>query len=160
VPPLHNYQAIILAEFTAAELLVAATPIAARKNQPGLSPYVPRDLTKLLAIGVVYLILELLAVGGRGPGRLGAWFGGLVLLAVGLNEASSLAKVFGVLSGGAGAPAAGEGSSAAGEGSAGPVLTAYTGSPELARGYAQAAAAGEGGAAAGEGSGGKLKGGT
>src|SRR5215469_4751509 len=54
-----NYQAVILAEFVAAELLVAATPIATRKNQPGLSPYVPRDLVKLMAIGLVYFILQL-----------------------------------------------------------------------------------------------------
>src|SRR5215472_16029063 len=62
-PAYHNYQAIVLAEFVAAELLVAATPIASRKNQPGLSPYVPRDLVKLLAIGVSYFILQLFASG-------------------------------------------------------------------------------------------------
>lgn len=152
-PEFRNYQGIILAEFVAAELLVAATPIATRKNQPGLSPYVPRDLTKLLALGLVYLLLELMAVGGRGAGRFGAWFGALVLLTVGLNEATNLGKVFDVLSGGGGtAAAAGEGGAAAGEGSGGPVLTAFTGSADLARGYQKAA-----GQAAGEGSGGPLK---
>lgn len=97
-----NYQAVILAEFVAAELLVAATPMATRKNQPGLSPYVPSDLVKLAAIGLVYFILQLVASGARAPGRIAAWFGALVLLAVGLNEAADLAKVFSFLSGGTG----------------------------------------------------------
>lgn len=92
----------MLAEFVAAELLVAATPIATKKNKPGLSPYVPRDLVKLVALGLVYFILQLVASGGRGGARFSAWFGALVLLAVGLNEASDLAKVFDVLSGGSG----------------------------------------------------------
>ena len=100
----HNYQAIILAEFVAAELLVAATPMATRRNQPGLSPYVPKDLVQLVAIGVVYLVLEMIAVGGRGAGRVSAWLGALVLLTVGLNEASNLAKVFAFLTGGTGKP--------------------------------------------------------
>lgn len=92
-PEFRNYQGIILAEFVLAELLVAGTPIATRQGQAGLSPYVPRDMTKLLSLGMVYFLLELLAVGGPKAGRFGAWFGGLILLAVGLNEASSVAKV-------------------------------------------------------------------
>jgi hypothetical protein len=104
-PAYHNYQAIVLAEFVAAELLVAATPIATKKNKPGLSPYVPRDLVKLIALGLVYFTLQLVASGGRGGARFAAWFGALVLLAVGLNEAADLAKVFDVLSGGSGKPA-------------------------------------------------------
>ena len=86
------YQAIILAEFVTAELLVAITPIATRKNQPGLSPYVPRDLTKLAAIGMVFFLLELMAVGGAGTARIGAWVGGLVLLVVGMNQGANVAK--------------------------------------------------------------------
>lgn len=89
----RNYQAVILAEFVAAELLVALTPIATRPNQPGLSPYVPRDMTKLLAIGLSYFLLQLISTTGRGAGRFGAWFGALILLAVGLNEAASVSKV-------------------------------------------------------------------
>jgi hypothetical protein len=84
---------VILAEFVAAELLVALTPIATRPNQPGLSPYVPRDMTKLLAIGLSYFLLQLISTTGRGAGRFGAWFGALILLAVGLNEAASVSKV-------------------------------------------------------------------
>lgn len=83
------YQAIILAEFVAAELLVSVTPIATRKNQPGLSPYVPRDMTKLLAIGAVFFLLELTSVGGSG--KIGAAAGGIILLVVGMNEAANIA---------------------------------------------------------------------
>lgn len=92
-PDFANYQGVILAEFVVAELLVAGTPIATRQNQPGLSPYIPRDMTKMLSIGMVYFLLELMAVGNARWGRIGAWFGGLVLLAVGLGEAASVAKV-------------------------------------------------------------------
>lgn len=93
------YQAIILGEFVLAELLVSATPIATRPNQPGLSPYIPRDLIKLVALGLVYFLLELMAVGGTGPARLGAWFGGLILIVVGLNEASNIAKDLNIFGG-------------------------------------------------------------
>lgn len=89
----RNYQAVILAEFVTAELLVALTPIATRPNQPGLSPYVPRDMTKMIAIGLSYFMLQLISTTGRGAGRFGAWFGALILLAVGLNEAASVSKV-------------------------------------------------------------------
>jgi hypothetical protein len=88
----REYQGIILAEFILAELLVSATPIATRQNMPGLSPYIPRDMTKMLAIGLVYFLLELGAVGGHTMGRFGAWFGGLILLTVGLNEAANITK--------------------------------------------------------------------
>lgn len=95
----RNYQAIMLAEFVAAELLVAMTPIATRKNQPGLSPYIPRDMSKLLAIGLVYFLLQLTAVTGQGAARFGAWFGALLLLGVGLNEAANVTKVLDLFSG-------------------------------------------------------------
>jgi hypothetical protein len=100
----HNYQAIIAAEFVAASLLVALTPMAARKATPSassgkLSPYVPGDLIQLVAIGLVYLILEGLAAGPRGLARFSAWFGFLLLLGVGLYEASRIAEVFKMLAG-------------------------------------------------------------
>lgn len=98
-PPSGNYQNIIIAEFIAAELLVSMTPIATRKGQPGLSPYVPRDMTKMLAIGVTYFLLNLTAVTGRSAGRFGAWFGLLVLVAVGLNEAANVTKVLDLFAG-------------------------------------------------------------
>jgi hypothetical protein len=53
-------------------------------------------MTKLLALGLVYFLLELMAVGGRGTGRIGAWVGGLVLLTVGLNEGANVAKVLNI----------------------------------------------------------------
>jgi len=97
-----NYQGVILAEFVAAVVLVALTPIAANKKQQtqsgGLSPYAGQDMIKLAAITVVYLILALLSV-RPGPGRFAAWFGGLILLAVGLNEAAHLADVLDLFGG-------------------------------------------------------------
>jgi hypothetical protein len=101
---LHNYQAIVAAEFVAASLLVALTPIASRKatasaSSGALSPYVPADLIQLVAIGIVYLILEGLAAGPRGLARFSAWFGFLILLGVGLFEASRIAALFKMLAG-------------------------------------------------------------
>jgi hypothetical protein len=101
---LHNYQAIVAAEFVAASLLVALTPIASRKatastSSGALSPYVPGDLIQLVAIGIVYLILEGLAAGPRGAARFAAWFGFLLLLGVGLFEASRIAALFRMLAG-------------------------------------------------------------
>lgn len=106
---LHNYQAIIAAEFVAASLLVALTPMASRKATPSatsgkLSPYVPGDLIQLVAIGIVYLILEGLAAGPRGLARFSAWFGFLLLLGVGLFEASRIAELFKMLAGGGVSP--------------------------------------------------------
>lgn len=102
---LHNYQAIIAAEFVAASLLVALTPIASRKASASPtggspSPYVPGDLIQLVAIGIVYIILEGLAAGPRGLARFSAWFGFLLLLGVGLYEASRLGELFKMLAGG------------------------------------------------------------
>lgn len=102
---LHNYQAIIAAEFVAAIILVALTPIASRKASASaasgkLSPYVPGDLIQLVAIGIVYLILEGVAAGPKGAARFAAWFGFLLLLGVGLFEASRLGKLFQMLAGG------------------------------------------------------------
>jgi hypothetical protein len=101
-----NYQPVILIEFVACILLTAATPIATKKNEQGLSPYAGKDIVKLSAITIVYLILAAISVGGRGPGRIAAWFGGLILLADGLYEASNIVRDLRVFSGaGAAAPA-------------------------------------------------------
>lgn len=93
------YQAIILAEFVAAEILVAVTPVVKNKSKPGMSPYEARDMTKLLALGLVFFLLELGAVGGTGMARFGAWFGGLLLLTVGLGEAASITKILSIFGG-------------------------------------------------------------
>ena len=108
---LTDYQKVIAAEFVLAELLVAATPVATRKNTPGLSPYQARDMTKLLALGMVYFLLELLSI-PQGWGRLMAWFGGLVLLTVGLNEAANIASDLNIF--GSGASSQGGGSQGGG----------------------------------------------
>jgi len=91
-----NYQPVILAEFVAAVLLIAATPFA-KKNQPGLSPYAGRDMVQLVAVTLVYFILALISGTGPKAARLSAWFGLLVLLTVGLAEAVRLAKLLNVL---------------------------------------------------------------
>ena len=98
VPPATDYQKVIAAEFVAASLLVALTPIATRPNTPGLSPYVTRDMSKLLGIGLLYFVLELTAI-PSGWGRVSAWLGGLVLLTVGLNEATNIVRDLDLLAG-------------------------------------------------------------
>lgn len=90
-----SYQAVILAEFVAAILLVAATPFA-KKDQPGVSPYVGADLLQLVALTVTYFVLALISGANRGAGRFAAWFGALILLTVGLAEAARLAKLLNV----------------------------------------------------------------
>lgn len=108
--PIHrtNYQPIILMEFVACILLTAITPIATKKDQQGLSPYAGKDIVKLSAITVLYLILAMLSVGGPKPGRFAAWFGGLILLADGLYEAGNIVRDLRLVSGaGAASPAPG-----------------------------------------------------
>ena len=101
-----NYQPIILMEFVACILLTAITPVATKKDAQGLSPYAGKDIVKLSAITVLYLILAMLSVGGRGPGRFAAWFGGLILLADGLYEAGNIVRDLRLVSGaGAAVPA-------------------------------------------------------
>jgi hypothetical protein len=106
---LTNYQPVVLAEFIAAVLLVAATPFATKKHPTNVSPYVGSDMIKLSAITVVYLILALISSGSHGAARFSAWFGALVLLTVGLGEAANIASELGLgaavsdtVSGGAG----------------------------------------------------------
>lgn len=53
----------------------------------GPSPYGPDDLKQLVAIGMVYFVLALLSSGNSG--RLAAWLGGLILIAIGLAETGS-----------------------------------------------------------------------
>lgn len=146
---LHNYQAIIAAEYVAATLLVALTPIATRQATPStasgkLSPYVPADMIKLFAIGIVYLILEGLAAGPRGLARFTAWFGFLILIGVGLSEASNIADVFNMLAGGGVSPVALTGAQA-------PARKGHFTVPALGQGSAPAAGEGGGGPAGGSG---------
>jgi hypothetical protein len=108
-----NYQSVILMEYVAAVLLTAATPIATKQGQPGLSPYVAKDLMKIAALTLLYLMLAMLSVGGRGPGRFAAWFGGLILIVDGMFEANNIVKDLGLLSGQAPASGAGATSAAA-----------------------------------------------
>jgi hypothetical protein len=100
LPGQHSYQPVILAEFIVAVLIVATGPIAKggtpeaqTKGSP--SPYSTNTLKQLIAIGGVYFVLALLAASQR-AGRMAAWFGGLVLVALGLAElaAGDLSAVF------------------------------------------------------------------
>lgn len=89
----RQYQNVILAEFLAAVVLVAALPLATggspnAKAKGGLSPYDAGDLRQLLGIGAVYFILALLSSGNRG--RFAAWFGGLVLLGIGFAKTAQI----------------------------------------------------------------------
>jgi hypothetical protein len=114
-----NSQGVILAEFVAAIILTAATPIATNK-QAGLSPYAATDVAQLAALTLLYLVLALVSVGGSNAGRVAAWFGGLVLIGVGLGEAASIAKTLDIF----GSPA---GNAGVAEGSAGPLINPSTG---------------------------------
>jgi len=90
-----SYENAVLAEFVLAIVLVAATPFA-KKDAPGVSPYGAQDLFQLTAIAGAYFLLALLAGVNRGAGRFSAWFGLLILLAVGLGEAARIAKLLDV----------------------------------------------------------------
>jgi hypothetical protein len=90
---------VILAEFVAAIILTAATPIATNK-QAGLSPYAATDVAQLAGLTLVYLILALVSVGNSSAGRIAAWFGGLILLGVGLGEAATIAKTLNIFGSG------------------------------------------------------------
>ena len=102
VPGNRNYQGIILAEFLVAMLLVTLSPIASggspnakAKNSP--SPYDSNDLKQLVAVGGTYFSLALLSSGNRG--RLAAWLGGLILIAIAMSKAGQgkLAGIFTVV---------------------------------------------------------------
>jgi len=119
-----NYQPIILLEYVACLVLTAATPVATKKSQDGLSPYAGKDMVKLAAITVLFFILAAASVGGRGPGRVAAWFGGLILITDGMLEGANLAKTFALFTGGSGSTAT---SGTAAEGSGGSALAAING---------------------------------
>lgn len=86
-----NYHGAILAEWLIAFVLVAAIPFS-KPNQTGVSPYAGKDMVQLGTLTVVYWILAIVAATGRTQARFAAWFGGLILIAVGLAEASSIAN--------------------------------------------------------------------
>lgn len=99
VPGNRQYQGVILAEFLVAALLISVTPLATggspnakAKNSP--SPYDTGDLKQLVAVGAVYFVLALVSSGNNG--RLAAWLGGLILIAIGMSKAgqSQIAAVF------------------------------------------------------------------
>ena len=86
-----NYHGAVFGEFVLAVLLVAAIPFS-KPNRTGVSPYAGKDMIQLLAITVVYFLLAILAATGRTQARFAAWFGALLLLAVGLAEAAAITE--------------------------------------------------------------------
>ena len=94
----RQYQGVILAEFLAAALIIAVAPLTtgrAHVNEQGdQTPYGPDEVKQLAAVGLTYFILALLSSGKHG--RFAAWFGGLILLAIGLAQQQSggLAGIF------------------------------------------------------------------
>ncbi len=107
-PKGRNYQPIILAEFLVAILVVAVVPVAKggspdakAKNSP--SPYSVGDVKQMVGIGGTYFVLALFS-GSRKWGRMAAWFGALVLAALGLVQTkgggiTALFSIFGPGSG-------------------------------------------------------------
>jgi hypothetical protein len=90
IPGGRNYQPVILAEFLVAVVVVALAPVAkggsdTSKAKGSPSPYDTSTLKQILLIGVVYFILALLS-SGKNLGRVSAWFGGLVLVGVGVQQ--------------------------------------------------------------------------
>lgn len=90
LPGSHSYQPVILAEFVTAIIVVSTGPVAKggtpeAQAKGSASPYSVNTLKQLIAIGMVYFILALLA-SSRRAGRLAAWFGGLILLGLGFAE--------------------------------------------------------------------------
>lgn len=96
----RQYQGVILAEFLVAALIVALAPLArgkaAQDKTTGPSPYGVDDVKQLAGIGAVYFVLALLSSGKYG--RFSAYFGGLVLVAIGLAQTTSggLPAIFGI----------------------------------------------------------------
>jgi hypothetical protein len=100
----RQYQPVILAEFLVAVIVVAVPPLATggdktAKAKGGPSPYSTDTLKQLIAVGAVYFVLALLS-GSKKVGRFTGWFGGLVLLGIGLlqvanQDLTALFKIFG-----------------------------------------------------------------
>ncbi len=99
-----QYQPVILAEFLLAVLVIAIPPLATGGDKTaqakgGPSPYSADSLKQLIAVGMLYFILALMS-GSRRLGRPVAWFGGLVLLGLGLvkwlnGDVQAMLAIFG-----------------------------------------------------------------
>jgi hypothetical protein len=109
IPGGRNYQPVILAEFLVAIVVVALAPVAkggsdTSKAKGSPSPYDTSTLKQILLIGIVYFILALLS-SGKNLGRVSAWFGGLVLVGIGVQQTvnggfAAVLRMFGLNVGG------------------------------------------------------------
>ena len=93
LPGSHSYQPVILAEFVVAALVVSVSPLATggtatAQAKGSASPYDVNTLKQLIAIGMVYFVLALFGASEK-AGRYAAWFGGLVLVGLGLTQLAS-----------------------------------------------------------------------
>jgi hypothetical protein len=93
IPGGRNYQPVILAEFLVAIVVVALAPVAkggsdTAKAKGSPSPYDTSTLKQILLIGVVYFVLAIVSSGKQG-GRFAAWFGGLVLVGIGVQQTTN-----------------------------------------------------------------------
>lgn len=102
LPGTHSYQPVILAEFIVAVVVVSVSPLATggtatAQAKGSASPYDVNTLKQLVAIGMVYFVLALFGASEK-AGRYAAWFGGLVLVGLGLTQLASgdLKKLFGL----------------------------------------------------------------
>jgi hypothetical protein len=88
-----NYQAIILAEFALCIGFTIFAPFTTSAAKEGLSPYVGKDIVKVAAITILFLLLGMVSQASQGAARLAAWLGGLVLITDGLAEAATIGKI-------------------------------------------------------------------
>ena len=93
-----NYKAVILGELLLAVIVVTITPLS-RKNKGQVSPFGGQDLIQFAALLAVYLILAIIAGTNDKAARLAAWFGGLILLSIGLAETSALVNTLAIFGG-------------------------------------------------------------
>jgi hypothetical protein len=129
----RQYQGVIVAEFLVAVLITGLAPLArgkgAEDSSSGPSPYGPDDIKQLAGIGAVYFVLALLSSGKHG--RLSAWFGGLVLIGIGLSQTVSggLPAIFGIFQPSALSSGGSAGSTGASAGSSAAAVPATGGTP-------------------------------
>lgn len=113
VPGDRAYQPVLLAEFLAAVAIIALPPVITggsdiAKAKGSMSPYDTGDLRQLVAAGGVFFVLALASSGNSG--RLSAWLGGLILIAIAFGKVANggVSAVFNFAKPGKGVAGAGD----------------------------------------------------